>query len=183
MSSSLPEALSGPYRQCSNGITWRPKSSVPATKSSKMHMTPLRPSIEASSSSCLATVVWLPTTLPILRAKAFCIWVMIAVVLPDTSRWPGQKMVSGTQLCTKPHAAAPVQPALHRTTPCCRSLQRGSRGALGGTPEPGVRRGRWWGRWGGRCRSGGAKRPFAFPIRIFGLASCMCRMLKDWWGL
>src|SRR5262245_54252001 len=35
-----------------------------------MHITPLRPSIVASSSSCLATVVWLPTTLPILRAKA-----------------------------------------------------------------------------------------------------------------
>jgi len=33
--------------------------------------------------------------------------------------------------------------------------------------------------WGGNCRSGGPKRPFAFPIGIFGLASCMCRMLKD----
>lgn len=52
-------ALPAPHRQCSNGITLRPKSSVPATKSSKMHMTLLRPSIDASSSSCLATLVWL----------------------------------------------------------------------------------------------------------------------------
>src|SRR5262245_34500275 len=52
------------HQQCSNGITWRPKSSVPATNQSKMHITPLRPSIVASSSSCLATVVWLLPQLP-----------------------------------------------------------------------------------------------------------------------
>ena len=59
---SLSEASSGPHRQCSSDITLRPKSAVPATKSSKTPMTPLRPSIDAGSSSYLATVVWLPSS-------------------------------------------------------------------------------------------------------------------------
>src|SRR6266700_4044371 len=81
------EALAGPYRQCSKGITLRPKSSTPRTKSSKMHITPVRRSRAASASSCLATVAWLPTTLPILSANAFCICVTIAAALPEASGW------------------------------------------------------------------------------------------------
>ena len=68
-----------------------------------------------------------------------------------------------------------------RAPPGSGALRRGSRDALGGTQEPGVRRGRWRGGWGGHGRRSGAKRPFIFPLlkaSRMNLSRLVCMMVK-----